>query len=112
MTEHRLANILRAIADGKVVQYKTPTGGAWTDFQPDIHGFPIFNCYLAWRVKPEEMVDYTIVMPSGTVGATYAKDMSDLFRKPFYSSYKDTHQGFCKRTTIDGKVVSLEFIPK
>lgn len=56
MAEHRLAHILRAIADGKVVQYQTPTGGAWTDFRPDIHAFPAYNLHLTWRIKPKPKV--------------------------------------------------------
>lgn len=56
MTEHRLAHILRAIADGKVVQYQTPTGGAWTDFNPDIHSLPLNSNHLIWRIKPKPIV--------------------------------------------------------
>lgn len=108
MTEHRLANILRAIADGKVVQYQVLTGGAWTDFKPDIYALPTYNLDLAWRVKPEEVVDYTVVSDSGTPGAYFHS--SPALSEEFYA--KQTICGFLKRTRIDGKVVSLEFIPK
>lgn len=107
-TPHKHAEILRAIADGKVVQYQTPTVGVWTDFQPDIQGFPTNNCYLAWRIKPEEVVDYTVVLPDGRPGAVFTPTIECLV--DFYHAY--TCQGYVKRTRLDGQVVSFEFIPK
>lgn len=105
-TPHKHALILRAIADGKVVQYQTQTGGCWIDFQPDIHVFPTNDRYLAWRVKPEEVVDYTIVSVKGLLGSVFTSTISEL--KHYYSA--NNYQGFMKRTRIDGKVVSFEFI--
>lgn len=107
-TTHRHAEILRAIADGKVVQYQTPTCGAWTDFQPDIHGFPIYDRNLVWRVKPEDVVDYTVVLVDGRAGVIFTSTISEL--KYYYAAYN--YQGYMKRTRLDGKVVSFEFISK
>lgn len=108
-TTHRHAEILRAIADGKVVQYQTPTCGAWTDFQPDIHGFPIYDRNLVWRVKPEEVVDFAPIHPNGIPGAQFFKSIINL---KTYFEHPENFQGYLKRTRIDGKVVSFEFISK
>ena len=107
-TTHRHAEILRAIADGNVVQYQTPTGGAWMDFQPDIHVFPTNDRHLVWRVKPEEIVDYTVVLVEGRPGAVFTSTISEL---PHYYT-ANNYQGYMKRTLLDGKVVSFEFISK
>jgi len=49
MTEHKHAEVLRAIADGKEVQWKSKTSD-W-DSSPVLD--PIIHQHLEWRVKPE-----------------------------------------------------------
>jgi hypothetical protein len=48
MKEHKHAEVLRAIADGKEVEY-------WyeDEWQQDSSTNPITNGHLAWRIKPE-----------------------------------------------------------
>jgi hypothetical protein len=54
MPEHKYAEVLRAIADGKPVQCKRDDS-EWLDFDPFEHSF-YMSPYLAWRVKPKEKV--------------------------------------------------------
>ena len=58
MTEHKHAKVLRAIADGKPVQYRTLTGTDWHDFDPDSMIFPYPHCGMSWRIKPEPKPDF------------------------------------------------------
>ena len=54
MAEHKYAEVLRAIADGKPVQCKR-VESEWWDFDPLKHAFYMSTC-LAWRVKPKGKV--------------------------------------------------------
>lgn len=62
MTEHKHAEVLRAIADGKPVQVRvmgnTPDNDMWVDIQTR----PSLCLYheQAYRIKPEEPHDKTI----------------------------------------------------
>jgi len=66
MTEHKLAHILRAIADGKIVQIKTDAFsplynsmvfGEWRDVDTQ-NAFSIFvtNPNIEYRIKPKPLV--------------------------------------------------------
>lgn len=58
MAEHKLAHILRAIADGKTVQIRTrSTGGFWADLDTQ-DAFSIFvtNPNMEYRIKPKPIV--------------------------------------------------------
>ena len=56
MTEHKHAEVLRAIADGKTVQVLLLTGNAQNDFWVDIAARPSICMYheKTYRIKPEE----------------------------------------------------------
>ena len=55
MTEHKPAEVLRAIADGKTVQVLVLTGYDQTDFWIDMPARPSICMYheKTYRVKPE-----------------------------------------------------------
>ena len=53
MTEHKHAAILRAIAEGKQVQYMSSIYNQWTD--ATLHSLnPISEVEYEWRIKPPE----------------------------------------------------------
>ena len=56
MTEHKHAEVLRAIADGKAVQVLVLTGSDKGDFWVDIPARPSICLYheKTYRVKPQE----------------------------------------------------------
>jgi hypothetical protein len=56
LTEHKHAEVLRAIADGKTVQVLVLTGNDQSDFWIDIPARPSISMYheKTYRVKPEE----------------------------------------------------------
>lgn len=56
MTEHKHAEVLRAIADGKTVQVLVLTGVERGDFWIDIPTRPSISMYheKTYRIKPEE----------------------------------------------------------
>lgn len=53
-TPHKHADVLRAIADGKEVQFKHRISHAWVT--PE-HVNPISNPEVEWRIKPERKPD-------------------------------------------------------
>lgn len=55
-TPHKHADILRAIADGKEVQFKNQISGAWVETN-HVNLNPITHPELEWRVKPEPKPD-------------------------------------------------------
>lgn len=99
------AEVIKAWADGKPIEWRERGSLHWRGTE-----FPSFLKEHEYRVKPEEVVDYTVVTARGHVGATYAGDIGTLSINGYYQSRE--LQGYCKRTTIDGKVVALEFIPR
>lgn len=103
-TPHVHAEVIKAWADGKPIEYKSGVDRQWV-----LIDNPSFLVDFEYRVKPEEVVSYTVVHPLGTPGSHFhpSKEEADSF----YNS-SGYNQGYCKRVTIDGKVVSLEFIPK
>ena len=54
--KHKHAEVLNAIAEGKVVQWMEPERGVWNDagFKPYT---PLTNDDLYWRIKPEPKPD-------------------------------------------------------
>ena len=56
MTEHKHAEVLRAIADGKTVQVLVLTGSDKGDFWVDIATRPSISMYheKTYRIKPQE----------------------------------------------------------
>lgn len=108
-TPHVHAEVIKAWADGKPIEFLY--NGLWKTYCPeDGNPGPAWYPEYRYRVKPEEVVDYTIVFRNGAAGCTYYLNMDEV--KRYYVNFLDNSQGFCKRTTIDGKVVALEFIPR
>lgn len=54
MAEHKHAEVLRAIADGKVVQWKS-SAGQWIEGSLSLN--PLAHPMFEWRVKPEPKPD-------------------------------------------------------
>lgn len=102
-TPHVHAEVIKAWADGKPVEWREHPSGYWK-----WTGSPKFIEDYEYRVKPEEVVDYTVVLGAGVPGAVFTSTISEL--KHYYSA--NNYQGYMKRTRIDGKVVSFEFISK
>lgn len=63
MTEHKHAEVLRAIADGREVQCKR--NGEWLDYLSNSNsGFtPLTHPCLEWRIKPEPRTPRRIWLP-------------------------------------------------
>ena len=56
MAEHKHAAVLRAIADGKAVQWRS--NERWHDYQDGSHGNPLYCSDITeWRIKPEPKPD-------------------------------------------------------
>lgn len=108
--KHPHAEVIKAWADGEIVQYLSEKKNEWIDLVYTGDAAPAFFASVKYRIKPKEVVDYTIVLPSGVPGARFmntAEGALDL-----YSEHILSIQGIFKRTTVDGKVVSFEFVPK
>lgn len=101
--KHPHAEVIKAWADGKAIQYWHEGKKEWIDIY---HPRWIDGC--DYRVKPGEVVDYTVVSDSGVPGMYFHSNTA--ISAEFYS--KATICGFLKRTSIDGKVVAMEFVPK
>ena len=101
-TPHVHAEVIKAWADGKAIEARD-----WDHTWFDVLN-PIWNPRQQYRVKPEEVVDFTIVLSDGRPGAVFTTQRVDLGHHYSASNY----QGYMKRTRLDGKVVSFEFISK
>lgn len=102
-TPHVHAEIIKAWADGKTIEWRKDATSAWRLVE-----YPNFVKEYQYRVNPEELVDYTIVFSEGTAGANYRSTKESV--QQLYN-HTESIQGYCKRTTVDGKVVAFEFIP-
>lgn len=103
-TPHVHAEVIKAWADGKPIEARHAPHREWEPVES-----PRWNPLWQYRVKPEEVVDYTVVFSNSVVGANYFPSTDRAVT--YYVNSLDNFQGYCKRTTIDGKVVALEFIP-
>lgn len=77
MAEHKHAEVLRAIADGKDVQWQDLSIGRWNDPTPQMN--PIGDAHLNWRVKPErkpDLVWYASVYDKHIGNTTSVKEMA------------------------------------
>ena len=94
MTLHKHAEILRAIADGKEVQFKG-SNGEWIE---PVSINPIHDSYLEWRIKPEPKPDaelyYNCSFGSGVV---YCGKTGGIVFKPYNL-----------RLTFDGETEKLK----
>ena len=102
-TPHVHAEVIKAWADGKPIEWRENPSEDWQLIKG-----PSFVENFEYRVKPEEIVDYTVVLVVGRPGAIFTSTIPEL---PHYYT-ENNYQGFMKRTRIDGKVVSFEFISK
>lgn len=55
---HKWADVLRAIADGKEVQWKSFATGEWNDVAYGAKVNPIIDTHLEWRIKPAPKQDF------------------------------------------------------
>lgn len=55
---HKHADVLRAIADGKEVQWRDTPLGPWFDETGPLN--PLAHAHLEWRVKPEPKPDIIV----------------------------------------------------
>ena len=100
-TPHIHAEVIKAWADGKPIEWRENPSEHWQLIRD-----PSFVENFEYRVKPEEVVDYTVVFPDGRPGVSFTSTIEEL--KYYYSANR--YQGYMKRTRLDGKVVSFEFI--
>jgi len=107
--KHPHAEVIKAWADGKTVQVRVPRM-EWRDFTYNGNNYLSFDKNLEYRIKPEEVVEYTVVYRSGVPGSHFLKTIEGVV--DFYSVHGKGHEGYLKRTTVDGKVVKMELIPK
>lgn len=105
-TPHVHAEAIKAWADGKPIEWRLKGESNWIRLYTPTPAWSDTNEY---RVKPEEVVDYTVVFGSGTPGANFRATKEELWE--YYRNTNDK-QGFIKRTRIDGKVVAMEFVSK
>lgn len=102
-TPHVHAEVIKAWADGKAIEFRPGSDYKWRNADN-----PRWVTEYQYRIKPEEVVDYTMVLVEGRPGAIFTSTISEL---PYYY-VANNYQGFMKRTRLDGKVVSFEFISK
>lgn len=112
-TPHKHADILRAIAEGIPVQayYHSSPEKGWQDIDTNMPFSIFLSGDVEYRIKPEEVVDYALVYENGTVAARFYLGTNDVHMFSGVRHY-ELGQGFVKRTRVDGKIVSFEFIPK
>ena len=112
--KHPLADVLIAIAEGKTVEVRSKlfTNTNWQTIQVSTDGTLIIDTNLAeYRVKPKEVVDYALVFDNGVVASQFYPSTHNICSFIGDRHYK-FRQGFVKRTRIDGKVISFEYISK
>lgn len=97
-TPHKHAEILRAIADGKEVQFRNRGGSRW--FDPE-YGNPIANPELEWRVKPEPKPDIVTYANVGSYNGKYSV-LTDAYPDKATLTYPNL------RLTFDGETGRLK----
>lgn len=108
-TPHRWADVLRAIADGKAVQYRHQ-GGRWIDWTSSIDADPTeIGPDYGWQIKPKpDVVRYVNVYSAGSgFGSPHQSDIE---------AQSQAGYGSCGivRYVIDGetgKLKSAEVLP-
>lgn len=109
---HVHAEVIKAWADGKTVQFRMKDSDEWGDAHLFSDGrWLMFHPEFFYRIKPEEVVDYALVYKNGVVAGQFYPRLNDVHMFTGVSHYV-SRQGFVKRTQIDGKVISFEFISK
>ena len=105
-TPHVHAEVIKAWADGKPVEWRESPMLSW-----QLIANPGFTKDYEYRIKPEEVVDYALVYENGVVASQFYPSTHHVYSFTGASQY-ELRQGFVKRTRIDGKVISFEFISK
>ena len=103
---HVHAETIKAWADGKPVEWRICAPEDWQLIEN-----PGFVKDYEYRIKPEEVVDYALVYANGVVSSQFNPSINNIHMTTRACHY-DFRQGFVKRTRIDGKVISFEFISK
>ena len=67
MAEHKHAAVLRAIADGRDVQWRSVHMGHWNELSVGYYS-PITHQDLEWRIKPEPKPDVVLYRALGKAG--------------------------------------------
>ena len=106
---HKHADVIIAWAEGKAIQCLCEELPYWRDVTDSS---PAWFEEIEYRVKPQEVVDYTAVdtnnVPDGAFFPSIALvDEYHYFEKQFYIP-----NTYLQRTTIDGKVVDFKLIRK
>jgi hypothetical protein len=106
---HKHADAIIAWANGEAVEYKGPTDERWSSLPNASQGLAArgFFPYYQYRVKPKEVLDYTIVFNDGMPGASFFPTPEGANR--YYEG--QITQCYLQRTSVDGKVVDFKFIP-
>lgn len=91
--EHTHASILRAIADGKQVQWKhsDPVIG-WVDFQPNVHRWPGALPKMEWRIKPEKQKRWVNIYSGRTATLHFTREDADKTAATLKRVYGYTRQ--------------------
>ena len=100
--QHKHADVLRAIADGKEAQFKNQILGAWAETN-HLNLNPITHPELEWRVKPDpkpDVVPDIKVWPSGNANERIVLHM--------YNSETHKARGSNLRLTWDGETGRLK----
>lgn len=109
---HVHAEVIKAWADGKTIQFKMKDSDEWGDANCSSAGqWLMFLPVYFYRIKPEEVVDYAMVYDNGVVASQFHPSLNNIHMTARACHY-DFRQGSVKRTRIDGKIVSFEFISK
>jgi hypothetical protein len=93
MKEHKQAYILRAIADGKEVEWQSFATGEWQSIAHGATINPVTDHHIKWRVKPEPKPDYYTYIMS---------DRSDD-RRPIQSENHEFEWKLKIKVTWDGE---------
>ena len=111
-TPHKHAEVIKAWADGKTIQFKARDPDEWDDANCNSASKHLmFYTDYFYRIKPEEVVDYALVYANGVVASQFYPSLNDVHMFTDVRHY-ELRQGFVKRTMIYGKVISFEFISK
>jgi hypothetical protein len=103
MAEHKHAAVLRAIADGKAVQWRLYT--EWNDYKDSEQGNPLYcMADTEWRIKPEPKPDVVRYLN------TYQGEWGGLYLSEQHAKENADHRTKTGmfRITFDGETGKLK----